>query len=87
MHEGFPCGSMVKNYPANAGDAGDLGSIPGSGSSPGERNGNPLQYSCLGKSHGPRSLADPWGHKRARHNLVTKQQDFSVNMMHTWEFL
>ena len=36
---------MVKNLPANAGDA---GSIPGSGISPGEGNGNPLQYSCLG---------------------------------------
>ena len=36
---------MVKNPPANAGDA---GSIPGSGRSPGEGNGNPLQYSCLG---------------------------------------
>ena len=35
---------MVKNLPANAGD---LDSIPGSGRSPGEGNGNPLQYSCL----------------------------------------
>ena len=38
---------MVKNPPANAGDARDLGSTPGSGRSPGEGNGNPLQYSCL----------------------------------------
>ena len=38
---------MVKNPPANAGDAGDMGSIPGSGRSPGEGNDNPLQYSCL----------------------------------------
>ena len=38
---------MVKNPPASAGDA---GSIPGSGRSPGEGNGNPLQYSCLGNS-------------------------------------
>ena len=38
---------MVKNPPANAGDA---ASIPESGRSPGEGNGNPLQYSCLGKS-------------------------------------
>ena len=37
---------MVKNLPA----AGDLGSIPGSESSPGEGNGNPLQYSCLENS-------------------------------------
>ena len=36
---------MVKNISANAGDA---GSIPGSGRFPGEGNGNPLQYSCLG---------------------------------------
>ena len=36
---------MVKNPPANAGDA---GSVPESGRSPGEGNGNPLQYSCLG---------------------------------------
>ena len=41
---------MVKNPPANAGDAGEEGSIPGSGRSPGEGNGNPLQYSCLGNS-------------------------------------
>ena len=38
-------GSVVKNLPANAGD---VGSILGSGRSPGEGNGNPLQYSCLG---------------------------------------
>ena len=42
---GFPGSSVVKNPPAYAGD---LGSIPGSGRSPGEGNGNPLQYSCLG---------------------------------------
>ena len=38
---------VEKNPPANAGDPGDAGSIPGSGRSPGEGNGNPLQYSCL----------------------------------------
>ena len=38
---------MVKNPPDNAGDVRDAGSIPGSGRSPGEGNGNPLQYSCL----------------------------------------
>ena len=41
---GFLDGSVVKNSPANAGEA---GSIPGSGGSPGEGNGNPFQYSCL----------------------------------------
>ena len=38
---------VVKNLPANAGDIRDAGSIPGSERSPGEGNGNPLQYSCL----------------------------------------
>ena len=38
---------MVKNLPANVGDVKDVGSIPGSGRSPGEGNGDPLQYSCL----------------------------------------
>ena len=42
--------SVVKNLPANARDAGGRGSVPGSGRSPGEGNGNPLQYSCLGNS-------------------------------------
>ena len=37
---------VVKNPPANAGDIRDAGSIPGLGRSPGEENGNPLQYSC-----------------------------------------
>ena len=41
---GFPGGSVVKNSPASAGDT---GSIPGLRRSPGEGNGNPLQYSCL----------------------------------------
>ena len=38
---------VVKNQPANAGDIGDPGLIPGSGRSPGGGHGNPLQYSCL----------------------------------------
>ena len=38
---------VVKNPPANGGDVRDLGSIPGSGRSPGGGHGNPLQYSCL----------------------------------------
>ena len=41
---GFPAGSVTKDLPANAGD---VGSIPESGKSPGEGNGNPLQYPCL----------------------------------------
>ena len=45
FRDDFFGGSVVKNPPANAGD---VGSILGSGRSPGEGNGNPLQYSCLG---------------------------------------
>ena len=41
---------VVKNPPANAGDAGDVDSVPGLGRSPGEGDGNLLQYSCLEKS-------------------------------------
>ena len=44
----YPGGSVVKNLPANVGDTGDAGSIPGSGRSPEGGNSNPLQYSCLG---------------------------------------
>ena len=43
---GFLGGAMVKNLPANAGAAGDMGSIPGLRRSPGGGNGKPLQYSC-----------------------------------------
>ena len=42
--QGFPGGSVIKNLPANAGDT---GSIPGLGRSPGTGNGNPIQYSYL----------------------------------------
>ena len=45
LNKGFPGGSVVKNLPANARDA---GLVPGLGRSPGEGYGNPLQYSCLG---------------------------------------
>ena len=41
---------MVKNLPANSGDARDKGSIPELGISPGGEHGNPLQYSCLENS-------------------------------------
>ena len=50
LYPGFPRGTAVKNPPANAGDARDTSSIPGSGRSPGGGNGNPLQYSCLKNS-------------------------------------
>ena len=62
---GFPGGSVVKNPPANAGDA---AFIPGLGRSPGEGNGNPLQYSYLGN---PMDRGD-W---RAAARGVAKESD------------
>ena len=58
----LPSGAVVKNTPANAGRARRPFRQP-LGSSPGVGNGNPLQYSCLEKSHGQRSLVgySPWG--------------------------
>ena len=60
---------------ASACNAGDMGSIPGLGRSPGEENGNTPAF-LSGKSHGQGSLAgySPWGHKTAGNDLVTKQQ-------------
>ena len=49
---------VVKNPPANAGDAGDPGLIPGWGRCPGGGNGNPLHCSCLEKPYGQRNLAE-----------------------------
>ena len=67
---GFPGGSEVK---ASASNAGDPGLIPGSGRSPGEGNGNPLHYSCMGN---PMDRGVWWAtpHEVAKmeHNLVTK---------------
>ena len=59
----LPIGLAVRNPPVNAGDAGNEGLIAGLGRSPGEGNGNPLQF-LPGKSHGQRSLwatYSPWG--------------------------
>ena len=63
---------MEKNSSANAGD---LGSIPGLGRSPGEGSGYPLQYSCLENPMDNRALwATVHGVTRVGHNLATKQQ-------------
>ena len=60
---GFPGGSDGKESAYNAGD---LGSFLGLGRSPGEMNGNTMQF-LLGESHGQRSLGSysPWGHKES----------------------
>ena len=62
--KGFPCGSAGKESTCNAGD---LGSIPGLGRSPGGGHGNPLQYSCLENPYRQSSLVaySPWGHKES----------------------
>ena len=58
---------VIKNLPPNAGDAKDAGSTPGSGRSPAEENGSPLQYSCL---ENPKDRGAWWvmGSQRVRHN-------------------
>ena len=64
---------MVKNPPANAGDIKDVGFISGSGRSPGEGHGNPLQYSCLGNPMDRGAWqATVHGVARVGHDLVTK---------------
>ena len=69
---------MVKNLPANAEDIRTLGSIPGLGRSPGEGNGDPLQYSCLENPHGQRSLGSQSG---------TRLKGLSSSSCETIEFL
>ena len=61
---------MIRNPPANAGDIRDTGSIFGLGRSPGEGNGNPLQYSCLGN---PMDRGAWW----AKVHGVTKELDMT----------
>ena len=66
---------VVKNLPANAGDVRDMGSIPGLGRSPGEGNGNPLQYFSLENLMDRGALADysPQGHKESDMTEATKR--------------
>ena len=70
---GFPSGLSGKESACNAGDP---GSIPGSGRSPGVREWLPISVFLPGKSHGQRSLAgySPWGRKRVGQDLSTEQK-------------
>ena len=72
---------MVKNLPANIGD---VGSIPGSGKFPWRRKWQATPVFLPGKTHGQRSLAGyrPWGRKRVRQHLVTKQQGNTNSSSH-----
>ena len=66
--KGFPGDSVIKKPPANAGDAGDMGLIPGLGRPPPRRRKwQPTPVFLPGKSHGQRSLVgySPWGHKKS----------------------
>ena len=67
---GLPGGTVIKNLSANAGDARDSGSIPGSGRSSGEGNGSPLQLSCLENpmDRGAWQATVPWS-QIVRHDL------------------
>ena len=71
--EGLPDGWVVRNAPANAGDG---GSVSGSGRSPGEGNGNPFQCSCLGNpmNRGAWKATPHTESKKVTHYLATKQQ-------------
>ena len=67
--EGFPGDTVVKIPPANAGNMRDKGSIPGLGRSPGEGNGNPLQYS---------SWKIPWTEESGRlQSMGSKESDMT----------
>ena len=80
---GFPCGSGVKNLCPNAGDAGDIGLLPGSGRSLGGRNGYPLKYTCLGNSMDRRAWRAPWGHKESD---TAEQLSEHIHMHHQSNF-
>ena len=71
----FPGGSEVKESACNVGD---LGSIPGSGRSPGEGNGNPLQYSCL---ENPMDRGAWWATVHGVANSQTRLRDFTHSLI------
>ena len=78
LFQGLPLWLSGKESTCSAGAAGNIGSIPGLGRSPGEGNGNPLQYSCLENSM-ERSLVgySPWGHKELD---TTEQVTLSLSL-------
>ena len=75
---------MVKNLPANAGDIKDAGSIPGLGRSPGEGNGNPLQFSCL---ENPMDGEAWWATVHGVAKSRTRLSDFTFTFTFTFTFL
>ena len=80
-HRDFPCSSVGKESTCNAGD---LDLIPGLGKSPGEGNGNPLQYSCLGNPvHRGVWRAIVHRVSRVGHDLVTKPPEIIMRSFHS----
>ena len=77
---------VVKNSPTSAQDVREVGLIPGLGRSPGEGNGNPLQYSCL---ENPMDRGAWWatahGVARVRHDLATQERE-SLILRDPWAF-
>ena len=80
--------AQIKNQPANAGDARDVGLIPELGRSPGEGNGNPLQCSCL---ENPRDGGAGWAavsgvtQSRTRLKRLSSNSSIVVGVSRTWE--
>ena len=72
---------VIKNPPANAGDIGDTGSIPGSGRSPGGGHGNPLQYSCL------KNPMDKGSWQSTVHGITKSQIQLKRLSMHAIPFI
>ena len=74
---------MVKNSSARVGDTRDMGSIPRSGRSTGEGNGNPLQYSCL---ENPMDRGVCWATVHGVTNSPIQLKRLSIHLAHTHEF-
>ena len=86
--QGFPGDSEDKESACNMGD---LGSIPALGRSSGGGHSNPLQYSCLEKPHGQKSLVgySPWGHKESdtTERLSRAQSTYmKFPLLHKWAY-
>ena len=88
MKMGFPGGMVVKNLPANAGDARDASSVSGLGISPGGGNGNPCQCSCWEKPHGKLGRLQSMGSQQNRTQLSSSNssRDKKSSIYLYWHF-
>ena len=76
---GFPGCAVVKNLPANAGNAGDAGLILGQGRSPGVGNGKLLQYSCLENSMDRGAWQAIMWSQRLRYDRATEHACYAID--------